>query len=147
MKKFTRSTATTNVTMNLRATAGQLAKVLDPEIYELCIKGARLISSEAGNVSLALDLTEVESGAAVNARPLWLEGPNAGNGPFAAENQQLLLKLLEAAGETTEGEIQIAESIKALVGLQIQARLVLDLDQRTGRTYNKLIEIINDGAS
>ena len=66
--------------------------------------------------------------------------------PFAAENQQLLLKLLESAGQTTEGEISIAESIKALVGLQIQARLVLDFDQRTGRTYNKLFEIINDGA-
>ena len=147
MKKFTRSTANTNVTMNLRASAGQLTRVFEPEIFELCIKGARLIHSGAGNVSLALDIIEIESGAAVSARPLWLDGPNAGNVPFAAENQQLLLKLLESAGQTTEGEISIAESIKALVGLQIQARLVLDLDQRTGRTCNKLIEIINDGAS
>jgi hypothetical protein len=146
VKKFTRSTATTNVTMNLRATAGQLAKVLDPEIYELCIKGARLISSEAGNVSLALDLTEVESDSAVSTRPLWLDGPKAGNGSFAAENQRLLVQLLEAAGEATEGEIQIAVSIKALVGLQIRARLLIASDQRTGQRYNKLIEIINDGA-
>ena len=131
--------------MNLRASAGQLARVFEPEIYELCIKGARLIHSGSGNISLALDIIEIESGAAVSTRPLWLDGPNAGNGPFAAENQQLLLKLLEAAGEATTGEIQIAESIKALVGRQIHARLVIDPDQRTGRTYNKLFEIIYEG--
>ena len=146
MKKFTRSNTATNLTMNLRASAGQLAQVLDPEIYELCIKGARLISSEAGNVSLALDLTEVESGAAVSTRPLWLDGPKAGKGTFAAENQRLLVQLLEAAGEATEGEIQLAVSIKALVGLQIHARLMIASDQWTGRTYTKLIEIINNGA-
>ena len=72
MKKFTRSTANTNVTMNLRASAGQLARVFEPEIYELCIKGARLIHSGSGNVSLALDIIEIECGSTVSTRPLWL---------------------------------------------------------------------------
>ena len=84
-----------------------------------------------------------EGGDRVDSRPLWVDGPNAGAGPFAAENQHLLAQLLTLAGQPTSGNV--GALIPKLAGLEFDGRLVLETDS-SGRTYNALAAIYADDA-
>jgi hypothetical protein len=87
----------------------------------------------------------MESGGRVDIRPLWVDGPNAGAGNLAAENRHLVAQLLTLRELPTAGNVN--DLIPQLAGLEFDARLVLDPDGRTGRTYNALADIyMDDGA-
>ena len=94
------------------------------------------------NVSVVLNLIEIESGSRVDIRPLWVDGPNAGVGDLAGRNQHLLGQLLTLRELPTAGKL--GDLIPQLAGLEFDARLVLDPDNRTGRTYNALADIYRD---
>ena len=96
------------------------------------------------NVSVVLSLIEMESGSRVDIRPLWVDGPNAGAGDLAAKNQDLIAQLLKLRELPTAGNV--GDLIPQLAGLEFDARLVLDPDGRTGRTYNALADIYADDA-
>ena len=89
-------------------------------------------------------LSEAEGGGRVDGRPLWVDGPNAAAGQFAAENRHLIAKLLTLVGLPTAGNV--GALIPQLAGLEFDARLVLAVDSRSGRTYNALAEIYTDDA-
>ena len=86
----------------------------------------------------------MDGGGRVNSRPLWVDGPNAGAGHLAAENQHLLAQLLALAGLPTAGKLN--ELIPKLTGLEFDARLVLATDRRDGRTFNTIAAIYTEGA-
>ena len=93
---------------------------------------------------MVLDLIESEGGGRVDSRPLWVDGPNAGAGHLAMENQHLVAQLLTLRGLPTAGNVGVL--IPQLAGLEFDARLVLGTDSRSGRTYNALADIyVNDG--
>ena len=58
--------------------------------------------------------------------------------------EHLVAQLLTLAGLPTAGNV--GALIPQLAGLEFDARLVLDVDSRSGRTYNALAEIYVDGA-
>ncbi len=144
MKKFTRQkSGNADITLDFGAAAAKVARVFEPGEYRLRIESARLVQS-GRNISVALDLAMVEGGDRVASRPLWVDGPNADIGPFAAENQNLIAQLLTLAGQPTTGNANAL--IPKLTGLEFDARLGLDCDSRSGRTYNTLAAIYQDGA-
>ena len=57
-----------------------------------------------------------EGGDRIDSRPLWVDGPNAGVGPYAAENQHLIAQLLTLAGQPTAGNVNAL--IPQLAGLE-----------------------------
>ena len=146
MKKFMRQTSggatTANINLDLGAASAKVGQVREPGDYRLRIEAARVLSRQ--NISVALDLVEVEGGGRVANRPLWVDGPNAGNGHLAAENQHLLAQLLALAGLPTAGNLD--ELIPKLAGLEFDASIVLSVDHSTGRKYNSLATIYADGA-
>ena len=91
---------------------------------------------------MVLSLIETESGSRVDIRPLWVDGPNAGAGDLARKNQFLIGRLLTLRELPTAGKV--GDLIPQLAGLEFDARLVLDPDSRTGRTYNALADIYVD---
>ena len=102
---------------------------------------ARIIQNNQ-NVSVVLNLIEMESGSRVDIRPLWVDGPNAGAGDLAVKNQHLVAQLLSLRGLPTAGNVGVL--VPQLAGLEFDARLVLAPDSRTGRTYNALADIYTD---
>src|ERR1700751_3001648 len=106
MKKFVRqnpnNAAAADITIDFGAASAQIARVLDPEVYNLRIESARVIRKNQ-NTLVALDLIEVESGAHVAIQPMWVHGPNADAGSLAKQNQHLIGKLLAVAGKPTSG--------------------------------------------
>jgi len=147
MKKFTRpksgNASTANINIDFGAAAAKVARVFEPGEYKLRIESASVVQSGL-NVLVVLDLVLLEDGGRVLTRPLWIEGPNAGVGHLAAENQHLLGQLLTIAGQPTAGNLN--ELIPHLVGLEFDARLVLATDRRDGRTYNAITTIYHDDA-
>ena len=123
------------------AASGQIARVLDPEVYSLSIESARVVQRNQ-NTFIALDLIEVESGAHVAIQPIWVDGPNANAGRLAAENRHLIAQLLKLAGKPTAGEVH--ELISALAGLTFEAQLTICTDSRTGRVFNAIGSILID---
>jgi hypothetical protein len=75
---------------------------------------------------------------------LWVDGPSAGANRLAADNRHLVAQLLTLAGLPTAGNVRAL--IPQLAGLEFDARLVLDVDSRSGRTYNTIAAIYQDGA-
>jgi hypothetical protein len=148
VKKFVRQKSVDSsfngLKLNLRTNAAQVAHIFEPGFYQLRIDGARLVMGNADNVSVALDLIELAGNALVDSRPLWIDGPNANVGRLAAENQNLLARLLQLAGQNIDGDINVAEAITKLVGLVFEGRLALETDNRTGRTYNSLVNVVID---
>ena len=61
---------------------------------------------------------------------------------LAGRNQHLLGQLITLRGLPTAGKL--GDLIPQLAGLEFDARLVLDPDGRTGRTYNALADIYVD---
>lgn len=146
MRKFVRQKSTNNVpdvNIDFGAAAKKIARVFEPGEYRLRIESARVIQKNA-NVLVALDIIELESGGRVDGRPMWVEGPNSDAGNLTAENQHLIAQLLTLAELPTAGNV--GALIPKLAGLEFDARLVLAIDNRSGRTYNALSEIYVDDA-
>jgi hypothetical protein len=147
MKKFTRQKSgnapIADINLDFGAAAAKVARVFEPGEYKLRIESARVIPS-GQNILVALDLVMAEGGDRVASRPLWVDGPNAGIGPFAAENLNLVAQLLALAAQPTTGNPNVL--IPKLTGLEFDARLGLAFDNRSGRTYNTLAAIYRDGA-
>ena len=145
MKKFTRQTSgnapTADVNLDFAAAAAKVARLFEPGEYRLRIDSARIIQNNQ-NVSVVLNLIEMESGSRVDIRPLWVEGPNAGVGDLAGRNRHLIGQLLTLRELPTAGKVGVL--IPQLAGLEFDARLVLAPDHRTGRTYNALADIYPD---
>jgi hypothetical protein len=145
MKKFTRQKSgnppTADINLDFGAAAAMVARVLEPGDYRLKIESARVIQSKQ-NVLVALDLIEMESAGRVDNRPLWVDGPNAGASQFAMENQHQIAELLTLVDLPTKGNV--GALIPQLGGLEFDARLVLAIDSRCGRTYNAIAEIYVD---
>ena len=145
MKKFTRQTSgnapTTNVNLDFGAAGAKVARLFEPGEYRLRIDSPRIIQSNQ-NVSVVLNLIEMENSSRVDIRPLWVDGPNAGVGDLAGRNRDLIAQLLKLRGLPTVGNVN--DLIPQLAGLEFDARLVLDPDSRTGRTYNALADIYVD---
>ena len=146
MKKFSRqksrNTPIADVNLDFGAAATQVPRVLEPGEYRLRIESARVVQ-KGQNVSVALDLVEAEGGGRVDIRPLWVDGPNAGVGLYAAENRHLVARLLTLAGQPTTGNVNAL--IPQLAGLEFDARLILKRDS-SGQISNALAEIYTDGA-
>ncbi len=147
MKPFTRqkspSAQPADVNIDFGAAFAQAARVFEPDVYNLQIKAASAMKNQSGNVFVRLDVVELESDARVSMQPLWVHGPNAGAGVLATENQNLIGRLLQAAGHPLSGNV--GELIPKLAGLEFTARLAIFDDSRTGRTFNALVEIIEEG--
>ena len=97
MKKFTRQTSgnapTADVNLDFAAAGAKVARLFEPGEYRLRIDSARIIQNNQ-NVSVVLNLIEMESGSRVDIRPLWVDGPNAGAGDLAVRNRDLIAQLL-----------------------------------------------------
>ena len=145
MKKFTRPTfrnaPTADVNLDFGAAGAKVARLFEPGEYRLRIDSARIIQNKQ-NVSVVLSLIEMERGCRVDIRPLWVNGPNAGAGDLAVRNQDLIAQLLTLRELPTAGNVGVL--IPQLAGLEFGARLVLDPDGRTDRTYNALAAIYTD---
>ena len=145
MKKFTRQTSgnapTADVNLDFAAAGAKVARLFEPGEYRLRVDSARIIQNNQ-NISVVLDLIEMEGGSRVDIRPLWVDGPNAGAGDLAGKNQYLIGQLLTRGGLPTKGDMCVL--IPQLAGLEFDARLVLEPDGRTGRTYNALDVIYVD---
>ena len=145
MKKFTRQTSgnapIADVNLDFGAAGAKVACLFEPGEYRLRIDSARIFQNKQ-NVLVILALTDMESGSRVDIRPLWVDGPNAGVGDLAGRNQHLLGQLLTLRELPTAGKL--GDLIPQLAGLEFDARLVLDPDNRTGRTYNALADIYRD---
>ena len=144
MRKFVRQKANggpPNVTMDFGAAETKVPKILDPGEYRLRVEAARVLE-RSKNISVALDLVEVEGNQRVDTRPLWVEGPNSNSGNLVAENQYLVAQLLTLAKLPTAGNV--GELIPKLGGLEFDARLVLAIDSRTQRTFNQIADVYTD---
>ena len=146
MKKFVRqkpyNTTPADTTIDFGAASAQIARVLDPEVYNLRIESGRVVQKNQ-NTLVALELIEVESGAHVATQPIWVDGPNANAGRLAAENRHLIAQLLALAGKPTAGNVHAL--IPELAGLTFEAQLALAVDSRTGRSFNAIATIFTDG--
>ena len=145
MKKFTRQTSgnapTANVNLDFGAAGAKVARLFEPGEYRLRIDSTRIIQNKQ-NVSVVLNLIEMDGSSRVDIRPLWVDGPNAGVGDLAVRNRHLIALLLTLRELPTEGDMGVL--IPQLAGLEFDVRLVLDPDGRTGRTYNALADIYTD---
>jgi hypothetical protein len=141
MKKFSRQKSggspATDFNLDFGAAAARVSRVFEPDDYKMRIESARVVRS-GQNVLIALDLVMVEGGDRIDSRALWVDGPNAGAGPFAAENQNLLAKLLTLAGQPTTGNVNAL--IPKLTGLEFEGYLILKRDS-TGRISNALTTV------
>jgi len=145
MKKFTRQTSgnapTADVNLDFAAAGAKVARLFEPGEYRLRIDSARVIQTNQ-NVSVVLNLIEMESGIRVDIRPLWVDGPNAGAGDLAGRNQYLIGRLLTLRELPTVGNVN--DLIPQLAGLEFDARLALSEVRRSGQTYNAFAAIYVD---
>ena len=148
MKKFSRQKSgnapTADINFDFGATTAKRARVFEPGDYRLRIESARVIQSNQ-NILVALDLIETESSGRVDSQPMWVDGPNAGAGQLALENQHRIARLLTLARLPIAGN-NLGALIPQLAGVEFDARLVLAVDNRSGRTYNSIAEIYVDDA-
>jgi hypothetical protein len=144
MRKFVRQKmngSVANVSLDFGAAATKVAGTFEPGEYELRIQGARVIQ-RAANILIALDLVELESGTRVDFRPLWVSGPKSDGGNLTAENQHIIAQLLALKELPTSGNV--SELIPKLEGLEFVGRLVLAIDNRSGRRFNTIADIYSD---
>jgi hypothetical protein len=147
MKKFSRqnsgNTPTADINLDFGAATAKRARVFEPGEYRLRIESARVIQSNK-NILVALDLIETESSGRVDSQPMWVDGPNAGDGRLVTENRHRIAQLLKLAGLETAGGV--GALIPQLAGVEFDAHLVLAVDKRSDRTYNSIAEIYLDDA-
>jgi hypothetical protein len=146
MKKFTRQTSgnapTANVNLDFAAAGAKVARLFEPGEYRLRVDSARIIQNNQ-NVSVVLNLIEMDGGSRVAIQPLWVEGPNASAGDLAGRNQYLIAQLLTLRALPTKGNM--GDLIPQLAGLEFDARLVFAVDRRSGQTYDALAAIYVEG--
>jgi hypothetical protein len=146
MQKFVRQRSNGNapdVELDFGAAAAKVARTFEPNEYKLRVQSARVIQRNE-NILVALDLVELESGGRVDGRPLWVAGPKSDAGNLTAENQHLIAQLLKLAKLPTVGNV--GTLIPKLAGLEFDARLVLAVDSRSGRSFNAIADIYTDEA-
>jgi hypothetical protein len=132
-----------DITLDFGAAAAKIARVFEPGEYRLRVEAARVIYTE--NVSVVLDLIELDSNSRVATGMLWVDGPNSAVGNLATENQHLVAQLLTLAKLPTTGNV--SSLISKLAGLEFDAHLVLAVDNRSGRSFNAIADIYTDAAS
>jgi hypothetical protein len=146
MKKFVRqksNASAPDLEIDFGAAIAKVARTFEPNEYRLRVQSARVIQRNE-NILVALDLIELESGGRVDGRPMWVEGPKSDAGNLTAENQALIAELLRLANLPTSGNVR--ELIPKLEGLEFDARLVLAVDNRSGRSFNAIATICSDEA-
>jgi hypothetical protein len=145
MRKFVRQKSVNGNAPDLKldfgAAAEKIARIFEPSEYRLRIQSAKVIQRNE-NVLIVLDLVELESGGRVDSRPLWVDGPKSDAGNLTAENQNIVAQLLTLAKLPTAGNVSTL--IPKLTGLEFDARLVLAVDNRSGRSFNALADIYAD---
>jgi hypothetical protein len=147
MRKFVRQKSNggaPDVNLDFGAAAAKVPRTFEPNEYRLRVEAARVVQRNS-NVSIALDLVEIDSGSRVAGAPLWVDGPKSDAGNLTAENQHLIAQLLTLAKLPTSGNV--GELIPKLAGLEFDARLVVAIDNRTGRSINVLSDIYTDETS
>jgi hypothetical protein len=147
MRSFRRTpvaTPTPDVEIDFGGAKDRLPKLLEPGSREVQIQAAT-VASKNDNLSVILDLLDIETGVRIDNRPLWVDGPKANIGRLAAENRELIARMLELAGKPTSGSV--AKLLTELAGLTFTAVLGVGTDSRTGRAYNTLIGVYAVGAA
>jgi hypothetical protein len=145
MRSFRRPpSATPDVEIDFGGAKDRLPKLLEPGSREVQIQAAKVVAKN-DNISVILDLLDVETGVRIDSRPLWVDGPKANSGTLAAENQELIGRMLELAGKSTSGPV--GQLMAELAGLTFTAVLGVGTDSRTGRVYNTLIGVYAVGAA
>jgi hypothetical protein len=146
MKRFVRQKAEApNVEINFGAASTKIPRTVEPNTYRLKLNGARVFGKN-GNVLIALDVVDTESGDRIETRPLWVDGPNKDSGDLVYENQHIVAQLLTLANLPTIGNV--SELIPKLAGLEFDAQLGLGVDNRDGRSFNSIIDVFaNEDAS
>jgi hypothetical protein len=148
MRKFKRqksdAASVSDVTIDFGASDAKIAHEFEPDEYRLRIESARVIQSNE-NILIALDLVELGSGVRVATSPIWVDGPNSAAGNLTAENQHIIKQLLTLAKLPTSGNV--GELIPKLAGLEFDGRLVLAVDNRSGRSFNSIADVYMDDAS
>jgi hypothetical protein len=139
MKNFRREppTSVPDIEIDFGAAKDHLPQLFDPGSRKVRIDLAKTITKDT-NISVILELVDIETGKRIDNRALWVAGPNANMGTLAAENQRLIARLLELAGKPTKGNV--AHLIPGLAGLTFTAVFGVATDNRTGRAYNNLID-------
>jgi hypothetical protein len=148
MKRFSRppsATATPDMAIDFGAAKDRLPKLFEPGSREVQVQAAKVVAGKNGNTSVVLDLLDIETGARIANRALWVDGPKADVGTLAAENQELIGRMLELAGKPTAGSVR--QLIPELAGLAFTAVLGVGTDTRTGRAYNTIIGVYAVGAA
>jgi hypothetical protein len=148
MKSFKRppsATSTPDVEIDFGNAKNRLPQLLEHGSREVQVQAAKVVAGKNGNISVVLDLLDVKTGARIDNRALWVDGPNANVGTLAAENQELIGRMLELAGKPTAGSVR--QLIPEIAGLAFTAVLGVATDTRTGRPYNTLIGVYAVGAA
>jgi hypothetical protein len=127
------------------AAKDRLPKLFEPGSREVQVEAAKVVAGKNGNTSVVLDLLDIETGARIANRALWVDRPKADVGTLAAENQELIGRMLELAGKPTAGSVR--QLIPELAGLAFTAVLGVGTDTRTGRAYNTIIGVYAVGAA
>ena len=112
MRSFRRlpsATSAPDVEIDFGGAKDRLPKLLEPGSREVQIQAAA-VASKNDNISVILDLLDVETGVRIDNRPLWVDGPKANVGRLAAENRELIARMLELAGKPTSGPVGTADT-------------------------------------
>jgi len=133
------STTAREINIDFADASEEIARVFEPGIYILRINGATVINSEEGNTCILLQVSELESQARVDTRPIGLAWPNADEKRLAAENRHVIAQLLHLAEQPTSGNL--AELLVKLLELEFTVRLSLATDNNTERTYNAIAAV------
>jgi hypothetical protein len=116
--------------------------LVDRGDYLCSVKRAALIESHrGGNISVVLELLDPESNDHYDTRPLWVAGPNAGEGNMAGRNLGIVRDLLEAVGIPPDAYKEITDELLArLVNKTFDLRLDLDRGSRGGE-FNVIVRV------
>ena len=129
-----RQQTNTPVSSRIDFAAAKKPVLLDPGLYQLQLERAELVGRN-GNISVALTLTDIDSGQFVSTKPMWIDGPNARSGDLAEQHKAVIADLLRLAGQPLDGDT--ATAISGLAGLRFQGDLGIASDQ-SGNPFNTL---------
>jgi hypothetical protein len=114
----------------------------NPDDYIVIVRNAVLIEPRHdGNISVALELADPESGKYFYVRPLWVDGPNAGRGNMAAHNLGIIADLLEVIGIPPTSYKELNDELLArLIGRSFNITLDIDRGNRGG-VFNVVVRV------
>jgi hypothetical protein len=141
---FRRSNKPTMRKLSVSTESVARRSLVDPGDYLATVKKALLIEPRRdGNISVVLELVDPESDNYYDTRPLWVSGPNAGNGNMAARNVGIVCDLLKVIGIPPTAYKELDDELLArLVGKTFELTLGLDRGSRGG-AFN-VIARVND---